>query len=325
MSTTNYPSATPQSTPPGKDFKNIIIGLLAVGILGTWGYFLWDKNNSDKEKAKLQSDYISIDSAKDELEISYKAALGRLDSLTGYNNELEGKLSTQNSEISKLRSRIDGLMKKQKLTEAEKKEAEALIKELNDKISGLEQEVVRLTSEVQVRDVKISEISRNLEDTTRKLENTITAKKELEKKVDIGTTLVASAIRIRPVNEKKSGKEKETTSAKRVDKLIISFDVENRIAASGNVEIYVCITAPDGKPVAVEALGSGIFKTREGEEKLYTTKVELEYETGTKKHVEFAWKQNSDFQQGNYKIEIYQNGYSIGNGVVVLKKGGLFG
>ena len=48
MSTTNYPSATPQSQPPRKDSKNLIIALLAVGILGTWGYFLYDKNKSDK-------------------------------------------------------------------------------------------------------------------------------------------------------------------------------------------------------------------------------------------------------------------------------------
>ena len=27
--TTNYPSATPQSQPPKKDFKNLVIGLLA--------------------------------------------------------------------------------------------------------------------------------------------------------------------------------------------------------------------------------------------------------------------------------------------------------
>ena len=33
MSTTNYPSATPQSQPPKKDFKNLVIGLLAAGFL----------------------------------------------------------------------------------------------------------------------------------------------------------------------------------------------------------------------------------------------------------------------------------------------------
>jgi len=57
----------------------------------------------------------------------------------------------------------------------------------------------------------------------------------LEKTVDVASTFSASNIQVTPVNEKKSGKEKTTTTAKRVDKLVVSFDVENRIAKSGPV------------------------------------------------------------------------------------------
>ena len=83
MSTTNYPSATPQNQPQKKDSKNLIIGVLAVAILATWGYFLWDKNKSDQQITQLQKEYISVDSSKNELERTYSAALTRLDSLTG--------------------------------------------------------------------------------------------------------------------------------------------------------------------------------------------------------------------------------------------------
>lgn len=225
MSTTNYPSATPQQEPQKRDSKNLIIALLAIGILGTWGYFLWDKNKSDKSMAKLQSEYITVDSTKNELEKSYTAALGRLDSLTGYNNELEGRLTERNGEIKNLRGRIDGLMKKQKLTEAEKREAEALIKELNEKINGLEQEVVRLTAENQQLSTDLGTEKQKTTQLSTDLQSTTTAKQELEKKVDVASTLNASAIAITPVNERKGGKEKVTTTAKRVDKLVISFDV----------------------------------------------------------------------------------------------------
>ena len=68
----------------------------------------------------------------------------------------------------------------------------------------------------------------------------------------------------------RGSKEKETTTARKVDKLRITFDLENRIAPSGSKEIFVCITAPDGTQVAVEALGSGKFVTRDGVEKLFT-------------------------------------------------------
>ncbi len=324
MSTTNYPSATPQNQPPRKDSKNLIIALLAIGILGTWGYFLYDKNKSDKNLAQVQKEYVAVDSSKNELEKSYNAALGRLDSLTGYKNELEGKLSDRNSEIKKLKGRIDGLIKKQNLTASEKKEAERLIAELNEKISGLEQEVERLKTENTQLNTDLGAEKQKTTQLTTDLQTTTTAKQELEQKVDVASTLNASNISITPINEKGNGKEKVTSTAKRVDKLVIGFDVDNRIVQTGTTDVFVCITGPDGKPVAVEALGSGSFKTREDGEKIYTAKVNVDFEQGKKKHVEFAWKQNSDFLKGDYKIEIYHNGFKIGEGIRTLKKGGLF-
>jgi hypothetical protein len=324
MSTTNYPSASPQSQPPKRDSKNLIIGLLAVGILGTWGYFLWDKNKSDQKITQLQTQYVAVDSSKNELQKSFDAALTRLDSLTGYNNELEGKLTERNSDISKLKSQINGILKKQKLTDAEKRKAQGLISELNDKIANLEAEVARLTTENQTLTTEKATLTTEKEKLTTDLQTTTTQKQELETKVDVASTLNASNITITPINEKSGGKEKVTTTAKRVDKLVIAFDVDNRIMQSGNTEVYVCITGPDGQPIAVEALGSGKFTTRDEGEKLFTAKVPVEFEAGKKKHVEFAWKQNSPFKTGNYKIEVYQNGFKIGEQVRDLKKGGLF-
>ena len=321
MSTTNYPAASPQSNPPRRDSKNLIIGLLAVGILGTWGYFLWDKNNSDRKMTQLQTQYVAVDSSKNELQKSFDAALTRLDSLTGYNNEIEGKLSDRNSEISKLKSQINGILRKNKLTDAEKKRAQALIAELNDKIQNLEQEVARLTQENQTLTTEKETVSKE-RDTYKSQKDTLeTVKKGLEEKVDIASTLNAYNIAITPM----SSKDKITSKAKKVDKLVISFDVDNRIAQSGNTDIFVAITGPDGKPIAVEALGSGKFTTRDEGEKLYTAKVPIIMESGKKKRIEFAWRQNSDFQRGNYKIEIYHNGFKIGEGTKTLKKGGLFG
>lgn len=324
MSTTNYPSATPQDSPK-RDSKNLIIGLLAVGILGTWGYFLWDKNKSDQQITQLQTQYIAVDSTKNEIEKSYGAAVSRLDSLTGYNNELEGKLTERNSEIKNLRGRIDGILRKNRLTEKEKKEAQTLITELNEKITSMEAEVARLTQENQVLNEKNTTLTTEKDTLTNQLTATNTVKAELEKKVDVASTLNAYAIAITPVDERKGGKEKVTSTAKRVDKLVISFDVDNRIVQTGATEVYVCITGPDGQPIAVEALGSGKFTTREEGEKLFTAKVPVDFEAGKKKHVEFAWKQNSDFKRGDYKIEVYHNGFKIGEGVRSLKKGGIFG
>ena len=121
--------------------------------------------------------------------------------------------------------------------------------------------------------------------------------KDKEELIDIGSTLHASNFSIVGVKEKSSGKEKETTTAKRVDKLRISFDLdENMLTQSGPKDIFISITAPDGSPIAVEALGSGKFVTREGIERDFTKKVEVDYKQGEKQKVNVEWKQDKDFQ-----------------------------
>jgi regulator of replication initiation timing len=223
-----------------------------------------------------------------------------------------------------MKNEIRSILNKKNATAAELNRAKGLIEELNQKVANLEADVAKLTTENETLTVEKTQLTQDKDKLTTDLQTTSTAKEELEKKVDVASTLNAANISITPVEEKRSGKEKVTTTAKRVDKLVIGFDVSNRIAQSGQTDVYVCITAPDGKPVSVEALGSGMFTTREEGEKSFTAKVPVTIEAGKAKSVQFAWKQNSAFQKGDYKIEIYHNGFKIGEGVRSLKKGGLF-
>jgi len=45
---------------------------------------------------------------------------------------------------------------------------------------------------------------------------------------------------------------------------------------------------------------------------------------GQKQPVKVEWSQNGKFETGGYKVEIYNNGFKIGEGICTLKKGGLF-
>lgn len=322
--TTNYPSASPQNNSPRKDYRGLIIGLLAVGLLGTWGYLLWNNNRTDQQHNSDQMQVAKVTDEKSELQRSFDATLVRLDSVSGNNNELQGQLTEKTSEIAKMKNEIRSILNKKNATAAELAKAKSLIDELNNKVASLEEDVARLTQDNETLTVEKTQLTADKEKLTTDLQTTSAAKEDLEKKVDVASTLNASNIAITPVNEKRNGKESVTTTAKRVDKLVISFDVDNRIAQSGQTDVYVCITAPDGKPVSVPALGSGTFTTREEGEKFYSAKVPVQVEAGKRKAVQFAWKQNSEFQRGNYKIEIYHNGFKIGEGTSMLKKGGLF-
>ena len=326
MANTNYPTTeSPRSNPPSNNnTKNILIGVLAAGLLGTWGYFLYDKNQSDEKIQVTQAQANSSMSSRDSVQLLYNDALTRLDSLTGNNNNLQGQLGERQSEITKMKNEINSILRKRNATQAELNRAKSLIAELNGKIENLEVEVARLTGENQQLASTNTQLTSEKTVLETNLQTTTAEKDELASTVDVASTFSASNIAIRPVNEKKNGKEKETTTAKRVDKLVVYFDVENRVARSGPADLYVIVTGPSGQVVSDASMGSGTLTTRTDGDRQFTYKSTLNYEQGTRKSVQIPLRQN-DFQTGNYKIEIYQNGFKIAEGVRSLKKGGLFG
>ncbi len=320
-----WPSTENQETQtPRKNYKNAIIGVLAAALIGTAGFLMVDKNKSGNVIADQQSQIATVTNEKSEIQRSFDESLVRLDSMSGMNTDLSKKLTEKNSEIAKTKTEIRSILNKKNATTAELTRAKELIASLNDKITVMEADVARLTLDNQTLTQDKVVLNQEKDILTQDLTATTVIKEELTKKVDVASTLNASNIAITPVNIKSSGKEKITASAKRVDKLMITFDVNNRIAASGVTDVFVIVTGPDGKPVSTEALGSGTFTTREEGDKLFTVKLPVDIETAKKKAVEFSFVPGANFVEGNYKIQVYQNGFMIGEGIRELKKGGLF-
>lgn len=327
MANTNYPSATPANEPnqpQNKGNKNLLIGILVAGLLLTWGYLLWDKNKSSEriqEKETLSENYMS---QRDSLKTMFDEAQLRLDSITGANNNLQGEKSELMKKIDADKAEIRRILNDRNASRAELARAQQMIANLNNQIASLEEEVSRLTGENQMLTANNMQLSTEKQVLEQNLQTSATEREALAQTVDVGSTFSASNIQITPVNEKKNGKEKTTSTAKRVDKLVVSFEIENRIARSGPADMYIIVTAPDGSIVSSTDLASGVLTTRTDGDREFTTKVPVEYEQGTRRNVEFPIRQ-SDFQRGDYKIEVYHNGFKIGEGIRTLKKGGLFG
>jgi len=324
MTNTNYPSATPNPQPRGGNNKSIVIGVLAAALLGTWGYWLYKNNQSAQEISTHQTKETAYMSARDSVQLLYNDALSRLDSITGTNNNLQGQLSDRNSEVSKLKTEINSILKKKNASQAELARAKQLINELNSKIETLEADNAKLTGENQQLTSANTQLTTEKTTLEQNLQTTTAEKDELASTVDVASTFSASNFKITPINEKRNGKEKTTTTAKRVDKLVLTFDVENRVAKSGPADMYVVVTAPDGHVISDPSMNSGTFTTRTDGDKTFTSKSSLDYQQGTRKAVSIPIRQK-DFQTGDYKIEVYENGFKIGEGVRTLKKGGLFG
>lgn len=322
MSDTNFPTPSSTGTIAPKSYKNAVIGVLAAGLIAVSGFLVYSKNDTSKTIHQQETQIATVTTEKSDVQASFDASLARLDSMSTVNTSLTSQLADKNEEIAKTKTEIRNILNKKNASTAELSRAKTLIASLNDKIASMEADVARLTQENQLLNNDNVVLKQEKAKLTTDLAATTEVKQNLEKKVDVASTLNASNIVITPINVKKSGKEKVSTTAKRVDKLLVSFDVDNRIIQPGSTDVYVLVLDPEGKAIST---GPETFTTREDKAMTYTAKLPVDLETAQKKNVEFAFAPGSSFKQGNYTIQIYQNGFLIGQGVRELKKGGLFG
>lgn len=330
MAFENFPPAeTTPTTPPKQsknDWRTFLSIALIIALLGTWGYIIWDKSKTKETIQQKDTQYAAVISEKDTLQSLLDEATMRYDNLKTTNAKKDSTITTKDREIANKKAQIQTLLSNKNATAAELKQARALIASLNTDIEDYKAQVEVLKGQNVVLTQEKEAVTQERNKVIQDFDSAKTVIKQKEDLIDVGSTLHAANFNILGIDEKKNGKEKETTKAKKVDKVRISFDLdENRIATSGSKDLYILVTAPDGKPIAVEALGSGKFTTRDGEEKTYTQKVNVNYTQGQKQRVSFDWKQNSPYETGDYKIEVYNNGFKIGEGTRHFKKGGLFG
>ncbi len=331
MAFENYPETEktqPTVTPVAKNkanWKAILTGVLVVALLGTWGYIIYDKNQTKEVIDQKETMIATTSTQRDQLQKELEDAAMRYDVLKTSNSKKDSTITAKDREIEDKKSRISELLNKSNASQAELAEAKRLIQSLNGDIDGYKEQVAVLqqqkTQLVQEKAVVTAQRDR----AQRDYDSSTLVIKEKENTIDVGSTLHASNFNITGIKEKNNGREKTTSTAKKVDKLRISFDLdENMIAQSGQKDVYVLITGPDGSPIAVQALGSGTFNTKDGIEKPYTQKIPVNYTQNKRQTVSFDWKSNSDFATGNYKIEVYNNGFKVGEAYKPLKKGGLF-
>jgi hypothetical protein len=330
MAFENFPSATGTPPPPPESPKTdwrffLTIGLV-IALLGTWGYIIWDKSKVKETIQQKDTLYSSVVTEKDNLKTLLDDATMRYDVLKTSNAKKDSTITAKDREIADKKARIQSILAKANATKEELALAKTMIASLNSDIESYKEQVEMLKGENLVLTKEKEAVTEQRNTAQRYYDSARSVIKQKEDVIDVGSTLHASGFNIVGIDEKKGGKEKETTKAKKADKLRISFNLdENRLAQSGSKELYITITGPDGKTIAVEALGSGRFTTREEGEKIYTQKVQINYTQGQKQTVSFDWKQNTNFEVGNYKIEVYHNGFKVGEGIAVLKKAGLFG
>jgi len=301
--------STPMTEPSRPRRNNTwIYAVIILLLLGTNVYLFLSRDKSQQKVLEADVKLQQADTSLARLQDEYNASLVRLDDLTGKNAQLDKLLKQKDSELSKTKARIQEILNKNHATEQEVAEARRLIAKLNSRIQTYEQ---------QIKQLKQENVALKVERDSVVVTNT-----DLQQKVNLAKVLHASNIRLKGIKLTNGGrKEKETEKAKRMDLLRIVFDIdENRIAESGRKELNICIINPNGELLSNAALGSGSFKTADGQSRYYSVSKSVALQTEQPlQDVNVDWQQSAEYFKGVYTVEIYHQGYLIGKGSVSLR------
>ena len=308
-------SQTNQTNEENNKKKPLIYWVIIIALLGICIFLFVSKNKVSDEKDAQQKQLMSqIDSVKTDrasLQSDFDAASTKIDQLVSANAKMDSTLQKNQGEMDAMRAKIKSILGNAKATKAELMQARQMIATLTDKTKQYEQRIAELEKDNKDLNNKNSVL-------THERDSTVTQNIAIKK---IGSVLHASNMQMEAIHVKKNGKEKETEKARKANTLRVKFDIdENRIAESGTKQLYLRIIAPDATILSNPSNGSGMMTTAKGDHISFSAIKEISLiKDQPVKDVSMDWHQDGDYQRGDYTIEVYSEGYSVGSGKVHLK------
>lgn len=296
-----------------KIYIAIIVLLLLINAVAL--YLLWSEN---KEKTDVTTSKNELTAQYDSLTTTMDQKLVELEQFKGKNAELDSMIVSQQAEIEKQKTQIQGMLAKGNLNAKELAKAKAAIAQYEASIADLQKKVEELTAknaELTNQNTQLTTDLTNEKATTSQLSET---NKGLSRKVELGSLLQLQKLTVEGIKKKSNGKEIVVNKAKTTESLKISFETgENKVLEPGNLSLFIRVLNPKGETISVADQGSGTTKSADGETLQYSKKADFDYSQSNKKIVVY-WSQNIQ-AAGTYKVEVYQSGYVVGKGEVVLK------
>lgn len=300
-----------------QDRKTLLWAALAVLLLLNLVlvYFIYHEKQENLAKDEIIT-------AKTEEVLSIKT---KLDSIS---TELDIKIA----EIQKLGGSVDSLVALKAQLEKDKKELKNAntysaasynqkIKNYESVLSEKDGEIARLKQELGVATTKNEELNQKvtgLESEKQLLADSVSTysaqNKELAEKVTLASALHAENVSVNAVSSKGKEREGGKYKAKRIDKLRVNFKLaENAVAKQNEKDIYLRVLDPDGAVLSDMATGSGSFMFN-GKELIYSSKQTISF-TNTGQSVDiFYGRGGIPMKDGKYVIELYSEGFKIGQG-----------
>jgi regulator of replication initiation timing len=330
---TNF-NQPPSSPNPNYDNPNnnsrrlsTIMGITIAALLGLCVFLLVGKYRTGQQLDTTTMELTEQKTAFTDLDAKYNDAVSQLEQQKGVNAELDAKINAQIQELDTKKNEIAQLIREKRdyrsamaRFETQKNQYLAEINQLKEQVGVLTETNTQLNTSLTETKTKLDE-----ESTAKAAlisEKTVleTEKTALSQKVDIASAVKVHNITVKPIDVRKSGKERSKTKAKSVDKLSICFTTEsNEVVPAGEETFQIRIIDPTGAPLAIESLGSGVAQEKKtGSEVRYTTVATTSYDN-SEQQVCGAWQPGQNFIKGKYMVEVYNKGYRVGSSAFNLK------
>lgn len=144
--------------------------------------------------------------------------------------------------------------------------------------------------------------------------------RELTAKVTRASALQAQFVQALALSDKNKERDGGVYRASKVDKIKVIFQLQpNPIAKQDVKTIFMRVLDPDGAVLYDSGVGSGNFDMF-GKESTYTAKTDVQF-VNTGQGVEIVYGRGSaiQYREGHYKIELFSEGFKIGEGSFDIK------
>ncbi|KAA0992543.1 hypothetical protein [Dyadobacter aurulentus] len=305
-----------------QDRKTLLWAALAVLLLLNLVlvYFIYHEKQENLAKDEIIT-------AKTEEVLSIKT---KLDSISA---ELDVKIA----EIQKLGGSVDSLVALKAQLEKDKQELknsttysaanynkkiksyESILSEKDSEIANLRQQLGVATSKNEELNEKVTGLESEKQLLADSVTNYSVQNRELSEKVNLASALRAEALTVNAVSSKGKERQGGKYKAKRIDKLRVNFKLaENAVAKQNEKQIYLRILDPDGAVLSDMATGSGSFM-HNGKELIFSSSQTVTFDNSNQSVDILYGRGGIPLKDGKYAIELYSEGFKIGEGDFTVK------
>lgn len=280
----------------------LTIGTLVVALVAftTFSFFNYRtvKSQQDflvQEKKLLHNELNEFIDQYDEISLereSLKEELSRINSEVSGTNDVILKLETNANMVAELKTELQQLKRENR--------------------SIKQRETDLLTSKNALNNERNLALQ-TLELEQNRVQNLIKEKEVLENSLSKARLISANSFKAKTFNHRSSNKVRETSKASEVNKLELSFVInENALASKGTKNLYVQVIGPDNNVIA----DKGAIEFGEAS-LIYSAKTEIEY-SNEAIEVHTSIKEENAFKKGRYYISVFENDRKLGSTQILL-------